>query len=296
MRKFWRQGRGLTDTQTELLQSRAGHYGDGCFTTGVVVQGKWLDGQAHLARMDWQLSRLKFAPISQDHWYACIEPALQASLVSEQAYVIKLWVARQGPLGYMPEPNSQADIMVSLALMPPEASAAALKLGVCQTPVSENAALAGIKHLNRLDSVLARAELPVYGWDEGIMLNQHQQPVCATQGNLVWYAQGQFFTPAITQAGVAGLGLQLWQHSETASNWQQDLVALDQLFEAECLCVCNAVRGVQWVESLELPNMTTHSEGRIFSKVWPAEAQDLAQCWQQNWLQARAAAPALTLK
>ncbi|AHF00914.1 aminotransferase IV [Thiomicrospira aerophila AL3] len=290
MKQLWYQGQAQTDAQANRLFSRACHYGDGCFTTGVVVQGKWLDGQTHLARMDKQLARLKFAPIAYDDWYASIEPALQASLTSEQPQVIKLWVARLGPLGYLPEPNSQAAIMVSLAAMPAQLNNPALKLGVCQTPVSENAALAGIKHLNRLDSVLARAELPVYGWDEGIMLNQHQQPVCATQGNLVWYAQGQFFTPAITQAGVAGLGLQLWQHTEAASNWLCVSAAMEQLLAAECLCVCNAVRGIQWVESLELPTASNK-----MNKIWPVAAQDLARRWQHNWLQARAAAPALCL-
>lgn len=301
--QIWCQGKLVSDAEIDWAQSRAAHYGDGCFTTGVVQQGAWLNGQAHLARMDWQMARLRFAPVSYDRWMEAIEPALAASQAYQQPRVIKLWVVRQGALGYQPMPNSAANIMVSIAPMPAgydsdlaQRKLKSLTLGVCKTPATENAALAGIKHLNRLDSVLARAEVAEAGWDEGIMLDQQQQLVCATQGNLVWYAQGRLFTPSLVRAGVAGLGLQTWQTAATTRPWHEVSTTIEAVLDAECVCVCNGVRGIQWVSSIELSNNFELAQGTLNIKQWPKSARKLAEGWHNQWLKAFMGAPALTLR
>jgi 4-amino-4-deoxychorismate lyase len=305
--QIWCQGNPVDDSVIDWAQSRAAHYGDGCFTTGVVQQGVWLNGQAHLARMDWQMARLRFAPVSYDRWMDAIEPALIASQTYPQPRVIKLWVVRQGALGYQPMPNSTAHIMVSIAPMPAgydcdvvQRKQKSIVLGVCQTPATENAALAGIKHLNRLDSVLARSEVVEAGWDEGVMLDQHQRLVCATQGNLVWYAQGQFFTPSLHKAGVAGLGLHTWQTAATTLPWYEVSTTVEAMMDAECVCVCNGVRGIQWVTSIELSNTSQRGKGKLMTKPntkqWPDSARKLAEGWHSQWLKAFMGAPALRVR
>ena len=305
--QIWCQGKLVLDAGIDWAQSRAAHYGDGCFTTGVVHQGAWLNGQAHLARMDWQMARLKFAPVGYDSWMDAIEPALAASKAYQQPLVIKLWAIRQGALGYQPSPNSAANIMVSISPMPAgyesdivQRKMKSIALGVCQTPATENAALAGIKHLNRLDCVLARAEVAEAGWDEGVMLDQHQQLVCATQGNLVWYGQSHFFSPSLLRSGVAGLGLQTWQSAATTQPWHEVSTTVEAMMDAECVCVCNGVRGIQWVSSIELSHTSPQGKGKLITKLnnkqWPDSARKLAEDWHNQWLKAFMGAPALTVR
>ena len=65
--------------------------------------------------------------------------------------------------------------------------------------------LAGIKHLNRLEQVLARAEWDDEGIAEGLMLDDRGQVISGTQSNLFAVMAGQIVTPALDQCGVAGI-------------------------------------------------------------------------------------------
>ena len=63
--------------------------------------------------------------------------------------------------------------------------------------------LAGIKHLNRLEQVLASRDWPD-GVDEAMLGDDRGQPVCATRANLFWVRHGVLHTPALDRCGVAG--------------------------------------------------------------------------------------------
>jgi 4-amino-4-deoxychorismate lyase len=74
----------------------------------------------------------------------------------------------------------------------------------CQTPASYNPALAGLKHLNRLDSVLARAE-----WDDpeiadGLMSGMDGEVVGGTMTNLFLWDGRTLLTPTVDRCGIAG--------------------------------------------------------------------------------------------
>jgi 4-amino-4-deoxychorismate lyase len=76
---------------------------------------------------------------------------------------------------------------------------------ICEHRLGEHPELAGIKHLNRLDQVLGRAEWGDDVFDEGLMLGQDGRVVCGTMSNVVLERDGDLFTPALTGAGVAGV-------------------------------------------------------------------------------------------
>src|SRR5690606_39523516 len=65
--------------------------------------------------------------------------------------------------------------------------------------------LAGIKHLNRLDQVLAAQQVASVGWDEGLMLDYRDQPLELTSMNLFARFADVLWTPALTGAGLAGI-------------------------------------------------------------------------------------------
>jgi 4-amino-4-deoxychorismate lyase len=86
--------------------------------------------------------------------------------------------------------------------------AGAAEVGVsvrwCRATLGENPQLAGIKHLNRLEQVLARAE-----WDddadaEGLMCDCRGRVIAGTMTNLFVYAGGRLLTPRLDTCGVAG--------------------------------------------------------------------------------------------
>lgn len=301
MNRIWLDAKPIPPSEQFWGTNRGLHYGDGCFTTGLVDRGRWLDGWSHLARMDAQLARLKFNPVALESWLANIEQALVASLAYKNPLVIKLVAFRDGGLGYAPELDRHAKIIVILSPLPSgyvgdlmTRQLQSIAVGVCKMPVSENAYLAGVKHLNRLDNVLARAEVVHAEWDEGLMLDHRGYLVCGTQNNLVWFKQGQAFTPKLERGGVDGLALKLWRESSAELNWQAIEIGPEELVSADAIGMCNAVRGVQWVKSLDFSHLSKVAEGKLHYLDKKNNAFRMANYWHEHWLKALLKAPMIT--
>ena len=64
--------------------------------------------------------------------------------------------------------------------------------------------LAGVKHLGRLEQVIASAHWPA-GIDEAIQCDARGRPICGTRSNLFWVARGALYTPELSVCGVAGV-------------------------------------------------------------------------------------------
>ena len=80
-----------------------------------------------------------------------------------------------------------------------------VKLRFCEFPISENSMLAGLKHLNRIDSVMARSE-----WDEdeffdGVMLDNSENIIDGTMTNLFFSKNNVLYTPVIKKSGINGI-------------------------------------------------------------------------------------------
>jgi 4-amino-4-deoxychorismate lyase len=80
-----------------------------------------------------------------------------------------------------------------------------VRVRVCDTRLSVQPQLAGIKTLNRLEQVLARNE-----WDdetafEGLLLDTDERLICGTMSNVFLIDGNSLVTPAITRCGVSGV-------------------------------------------------------------------------------------------
>jgi 4-amino-4-deoxychorismate lyase len=75
---------------------------------------------------------------------------------------------------------------------------------LCHTPLGENARLAGLKHLNRLEQVLAPAEWSDPEIAEGLMLDGRGRVICGTMSNLFLLKDGRLSTPRLDTCGIAG--------------------------------------------------------------------------------------------
>jgi 4-amino-4-deoxychorismate lyase len=73
------------------------------------------------------------------------------------------------------------------------------------TRLGENPLLAGLKHTNRLEQVLARTELAPTGAFEGLMANSSGLLVSGTISNVFIRLQDQWLTPRLDRCGIAGV-------------------------------------------------------------------------------------------
>ena len=220
-------------------------YGDGLFETMRVAAGQLPWWQAHLARLD-RGARVLGIPMPDGDWLHAQAQALLRDAPADA--VLKLVLTRgAGGRGYAPPAAPVPGLILSLHGLPP--APGPLRLRWCRTRLSLQPALAGLKHLNRLDQVLARGEWQAPEIHEGLMLDATGELACATAANLFALIDGRWLTPSLANGGVAGLA-RAWVLANQPGAAEARL-GPESLASAEALFLCNAVRGILPVGQLE---------------------------------------------
>jgi 4-amino-4-deoxychorismate lyase len=221
-------------------------YGDGLFETIAVRNGRACSWQRHMARLQAGCERLGMPVVDT----AQLARETDELLADAGHGVLKIIVTRgSGGRGYrIPEKMAPSRI---LQLHPwPEFPAAAAQSGVaarlCAARLCHNPVLAGIKHLNRLDQVLARRE-----WDdpqiaEGLLLDPHGHLVEGTMSNLFLVRQGTLLTPDLRGCGVAGIMRSIILDLAERLPLPVKICALDiqDLQTADEVFLCNSLIGI----------------------------------------------------
>ena len=254
---------GLTPNGDVPVTDRGLAYGDGLFETIAVVDGKPKLLAAHLARLQRGAERLVIAGLD----FNAIETAVGAASAAFSSHgAVKLMVTRgDGPRGYTP-PVAQNPRwwLQSFAWTPPTALPTGAHVAISSVRLGEQPLLAGLKHLNRLEQVLARAEYPASRADEALMLDSAGRLVCATSANIFVVREGKLFTPRMDRCGVAGVvrGALLAGASQGDLPWpimESDLT-LESLVGAEEIFLTSALRGVWSVATVD---GTTVASGKV---------------------------------
>ena len=232
--------------------ARATAYGDGLFETMRVHRGTvpWRD--AHWARLAHGAQRLALR-LPERAW---VDAAADALFDDGGDGVLKLLVSRGGGgRGYAPSADAAPLWRVSRHPLPAPPRAGGLVLRWCETRLSVQPALAGLKHCNRLEQVLARAEWDDAGIDEGLLRDTDGHVVGATAANLFVLHGDRWRTPALDRCGVAGVcrGFVLRATGATEAR----LSAAD-VGNADAVALCNAVRGILGVARLDARAWAMH--------------------------------------
>jgi len=227
------------------LKDRGLAYGDGLFETIAVHGGQPVLLERHLTRLAEGCSRLA---ISADIELVRSELLAYAAAMGEG--VLKLILTRgDGLRGYAPDPAAQGRRI--LQGNPPAAypfvhGEQGVRLFPCVTRLSNQPLLAGLKHLNRLEQVLARAEWHDSEHAEGLMLDQAGRVIEGVFSNLFVVRDGVLITPDLKRCGVAGVMRAeiLFQAESLAIPSQITDISLEQLQWADEVFICNSVYGV----------------------------------------------------
>src|SRR5690606_5854536 len=116
-------------------------------------------------------------------------------------------------------------------------------------------ALAGIKHCNRLEQVLARAECDRAGADEGLLRDADGYVVSATAANLFVLSGDRWLTPPVDRCGVAGTCRAALLAPLSA---RETSLAKEDVERADAVFLCNAVRGILPVARLGARRWPVH--------------------------------------
>lgn len=238
---------------TVAVTDRGLQYGDGLFETIAVVDGAPCLWQAHMDRLQTGCSRLGIPMPDSDLLLA----EAREEIGQQLRCVLKVMVTRgQGGRGYRPPSEVVTHRILYTAPWPDYPATAAeqgVRVRVCKTRLGCNPSLAGIKHLNRLEQVLAQAE-----WDdpviaEGLMLDHEARVIEGTMSNLFVLQDGRLLTPDLSCCGTAGVmrGLVM----DLASSLGMPVTVVDMrlelLWEADAIFLSNSLIGIWPVRQLE---------------------------------------------
>jgi 4-amino-4-deoxychorismate lyase len=224
------------------------HYGDGLFETIACVDRRLQFWQQHIERMAAGAKKLKIAFPGSKLFLADIRNILD-SQSDRQDCVIKLMLTRgTGERGYRsPEKPLTCRIVIcsdwpnTIAQIAEQGA----RLRICDTRLATNPQLAGIKHLNRLENVLARNEWQIE-FDEGLMTDTEGNIIEATMSNVLAVRNGVLFTPSLDRCGINGIIRQ--QLIGIAENLgiavQEKIITQDELVDMDEIMLCNSVIGV----------------------------------------------------
>lgn len=180
-------------------------FGDGLFETIAVRDAEPLVLERHLDRIEQDAARLR---LDTGVARATLSGEVRQVCAGIARGVVKVTVTRgSGGRGYSPPERAEATRLVSTHPWPGhilENQQRGVVTGVSPVRLGRQPMLAGIKHLNRLEQVLARIHAEPT-WQETLMLDEDEHVVEASAANLFAVYGNRVLTPPVDQCGVAGI-------------------------------------------------------------------------------------------
>ncbi len=229
------------------------NYGDGLFETMAVKEGAPVCWDRHISRLHAGCRRLRI-------------PCPPGALLRKEATrlcaglelgVVKIVVTRGATgRGYrMPDAATPSRILSVHPWpdFPASRGTKGVAVAVCQTRLGLNPGLAGVKHLNRLEQVLARSEWDETRFAEGLMLDMAGRVVEGTMSNLFLVSSDRLLTPDLADAGVAGIMRDLVIQEALGLDAAVTVapVSMEDVNHAEELFLSNSLFGIWPINSVD---------------------------------------------
>jgi 4-amino-4-deoxychorismate lyase len=228
-------------------------YGDGLFETMAVRRGCIALFERHLARLARGCERLGIGGVD----FGELHGELQRAAQEQDVGVIKLIVTR-GPQGrgYRPSPQLEPTRIITTSAAPDHPAdwaGAGVQVRICTTRLAEQPRLAGLKHLNRLEQVLARQEWSGRVPQEGLVLDMAGRVIGATMCNVFARIAGEWVTPGVERCGVAGVMREavLALAESRGLHCRQRDFSVSELLQAQEIFLTNALIGIWPVARIE---------------------------------------------
>jgi len=187
------------------VHDRGLQYGDGVFRTLRIEQGHPRHWQRHYRKLEQDCAALDIA---------CPDTELLAGELRQLAAslpdaIAKIIITRgDSARGFAPPFAASSSRILTISPLPdfPEANRLqGVNVRVCDLRLSHQPRFAGIKHLNRLENVLAAMEWNDPEIAEGLLLDLEDKVVEGTRSNLFLVRGGELCTPDLSRCGVAGM-------------------------------------------------------------------------------------------
>lgn len=254
--------------QTISVFDRGFSYGDGVFRTMKIRNGLPVSWPFHYQKLVADCAAIGIVCPSAELLMGDLQKLFEKELFSEDlTQVAKIIITRgEGERGYAPPVITVPTRVVIKSSLPQYAESnydKGVQLHVCDIKLAAQPKLAGIKHLNRLENVLARMEWREEFIFDGLLLDQAGNVIECTMSNVFVRFGSELLTPDLSLCGVSGITRQriLGLGGVLGLNVGVKSLTLAQILQADEIIICNSLFGAFQVI-------------QINNKTWPQ--QDLA--------------------
>ncbi|MCW9025499.1 MAG: aminodeoxychorismate lyase [Gammaproteobacteria bacterium] len=228
------------------IQDRGFQYGDGLFETIAVVNGVCPLWKYHMRRLQHSCEQLQLNSPDID----LLSQEVKKLSAKKKRGVIKIIVTRgSGGRGYRYPENENITriVMIHPWLDYPASNwQEGINITQCNTRLAQQPALAGLKHLNRLEQVMARNEWQDIKITEGLMFDTQDNLIEGTFSNIFLIKNSQLFTPDLELSGVAGVMREfiIQQARELAIDVDICQLRENDITQADEMFMCNSLIGI----------------------------------------------------
>ncbi|MDD2774672.1 MAG: aminodeoxychorismate lyase [Gallionella sp.] len=229
------------------IRDRGLLYGDGVFRTVCVRRGIAQHWALHYQKLHHDCISLVI-PCPD---FALLTAELELLLTQHRDAVFKIIVTRGvGARGYAPSSTAQTTHIWDVAplpVYPKHYVALGIEARFCDLRLGCQPRLAGIKHLNRLENVMAAAEWQDANIPEGLLLDVEEHVIEGTRSNVFLVINQRLVTPDLSRCGVAGL-----QRDRILAHTPVEVrrVTVEALLRAEEVFLVNSLIGVWSIRAL----------------------------------------------
>ncbi|MCK5829364.1 MAG: aminodeoxychorismate lyase [Methylococcales bacterium] len=262
------------------FSDRGFQYGDGLFETIEIKNGSPLFLKQHLQRLLNGCQRL-LIPLPDAELLR--KEAYQLSKDSDHA-ILKLIITRgSGGRGYRQPNKIHPTRLLSLHPFPNYSenyNQQGISVRFCNHLLGLNPFLAGIKHMNRLEQILARAEWNSSEIQEGLMMDINRHVIEGTMSNLFVVKENILYTPLIEKCGVEGIlrGILIGIANQNKIKVIKNNLSKEDVLTADELFITNSIIGIWPIKQLERQQfkigLLTTKLQRLFSEIKQQEIKN----------------------
>ena len=235
---------------------RGAQFGDGLFETILILNGEPQNFLHHLNRLEKSLTKLAFKNFPENFGSLIIERLNELIIESKtQSGILKIMVSRgDSSRGYAVAKDLKPNITFlysAITELPGDLYSNGIKVKVCRTQCSINEQLAGLKHLNRLENVMAKQEL--VDEYEGLMQNGFGHIIEGTMSNVFFEKDNVLYTPDLQFSGVEGVlrARVLEECAKHDIDVMIENISVENITHFESAFICNSVIGIVPISDLD---------------------------------------------
>jgi len=241
--------------QTISPLDRGFTYGDGVFRTMLIRHGVPESWPLHYQKLVADCAAIGIVCPSAELLMSDLQQLFPLTPLPETE-VAKIIISRgEGARGYAPPAitlPTRVVIKSSARVYAAESYSMGVNLHLCDTRLAYQAKLAGIKHLNRLENVIARMEWRDEHVFDGVLMDLSGNVIECTMSNIFARYDNTLITPDLSHCGVAGITRQrIMGLAKTLDfNFSVETLPLARLLQADEVIICNSLYGAFQVHSL----------------------------------------------